>query len=142
MPSATSSDYLYQHQLDYLLKNVDWTPPTSIWVGLFTTVPNLSGLGGVEVPTSGTNYGRIEVLASNGWQGPSGSNMEYSNVSDLTFQVPTGNWGTIQGAGLFDAQVGGNLLYVAYLTSSKVVNNGDGAPKILSGQLRILRATC
>lgn len=142
MPSATTSDYLYDKQMNYLLKNTAWTPPSSLWAGLFTTVPSLTGTGGVEVSTSGTNYGRIEVLASNGWQGPSGTNREFSNISDLTFLVPTGNWGTIQGAGLYDAQVGGNLIYVAYLTTSKVVNNGDGAPKILAGQLRITRATC
>lgn len=142
MPSATTSNYLYDKQMDYLLKNVSWTPPSSLWVALFTTVPNLDGTGGVEVSTSGTNYGRIEILASGGWQGPSGTDREYSNISDLTFLVPTGNWGTIHGAGLYDASVGGNLMYVAYLTTPKVVNNGDGAPKILAGQLRITRATC
>jgi hypothetical protein len=142
MPSATTSNYLYNKQMNYLLKNTSWTPPSSLWVALFTTVPSLDGTGGVEVSTSGTNYGRIEIQAANGWQGPSGSNQEYSNISDLTFQVPTANWGTIQGAGLYDAQTGGNLMYVAYLTTAKVVNNGDGAPKILAGQLRITRATC
>ena len=69
--------------------------------------------------------GRIQILASNGWQGPSGANREYSNISDLTFNVPTANWGTIQGAGLYDAQSAGNLFYVAYLTTPKTINNGD-----------------
>lgn len=142
MPSATTSDYLYDKQMNYLLKNIAWTPPTSIWVALFTTVPALNGTGGVEVSTSGTNYSRVEIPAGSGWQGPSGTNREFSNSTDIVFQVPTANWGTIQGAGLYDAAVGGNLLYVAYLTTPKVVNNGDGAPKILAGQLRITRAYC
>lgn len=86
--------------------------------------------------------GRLQILASNGWQGPSGANLEYSNISDLTFNVPTANWGTVTGAGLYDIQTSGNIFYVAYLTTSKTVNNGDGAPKILAGQLRITRSTC
>jgi len=142
MPSATTSNFLHDAQMNYLLKNTAWTAPSSLWVALFTTVPALDGTGGVEVSTSGTNYGRIQILASNGWQGPSGANREYSNISDLTFNVPTANWGTIQGAGLYDAQTSGNMYYVAYLTTPKTVNNGDGAPKILAGQLRITRATC
>lgn len=71
-----------------------------------------------------------------------GANREFSNISDLTYNVPTSNWGTIAGAGLYDAQTAGNMYYVAYLTTPKTVNNGDGAPKILAGQLRITRATC
>lgn len=109
--------------MNYLLKNVLFSPPASLWISLFTTVPALDGTGGVEVSTSGTNYGRIQILQTNGWQGPSGANREYSNISDLTFNVPTANWGTIQGAGLYDAQTTGNLFYVAYLTTPKTVNN-------------------
>lgn len=97
---------------------------------------------GLKYPPPGTNYGRIQILAAGGWQGPSGANREYSNISDLTFNVPTANWGTVQGAGLFDASTAGNLFFVAYLTTPKTVNNGDGAPKILAGQMRITRAVC
>lgn len=142
MPSATTSDYLHDKRMDYLLKGVPYTAPSSLWVALYTTAPGLNGVGGVEVSTSGTNYGRIQVLASNGWQGPNGTNREYSNISDLVFLVPTGNWGTITSAGLYDAETGGNLYYVSYLATSKPVSNGDGAPKILAGQLRISRAVC
>ncbi len=143
MPSATTSDYLYEKQLDYLLSNTSWTAPSSIFVSLFTTVPALDGTGGTEVSNSSTGYGRVSIAAG-GWTGPSGSNKEYSNTSDIQFSTPTANWGTINGAGLYDSDIGGtnNLLFVAYLTTPKVVNNGDGAPKILAGQLRITRATC
>ena len=92
--------------------------------------------------TAGTNYGRVEILASSGWTGPAGANKEYSNIADIAYLVPTANWGTVTGAGLFDASTGGNLTYVATLTTPKTVNNGDGAPRMLAGQLRISRATC
>lgn len=125
-----------------LLKATPYTPPGSLWVALFTTVPALTGTGGVEVSTSGTNYGRVQILANTGWAGPSGTNQEYSNSADISYLVPTANWGTITGAGLYDASSGGNLYYVATLTSPKTVNNGDGAPRILAGQLRVSRAVC
>lgn len=142
MPSSTATDYQHQKFMDLFLKNTSYTPPTSLWVAMFTTVPALAGTGGTEVSTSGTNYGRVEILSSTGWTGPSGANKEYSNIADISFLVPTANWGTITGAGLYDASTGGNLTYVATLTTPKTVNNGDGAPRILAGQLRISRATC
>jgi len=145
MPSATTSDYLYNQQMAYLLSNTAWTAPAAIWVALFTALPSLdeTTTPGQEVNTSGTGYGRVSIGAG-GWSGPSGVNLEYNNTGDIQFGTPTANWGTIVGAGLYDSDAGGtnNLLFVASLTTSKVVNNGDGAPKILAGQLRITRATC
>lgn len=142
MPSSTTSNYLTQKLLDLALKNTAWTPPATHYVAFCVTVPSLAGTGGVEVSTSGTGYARQPVSASGGWAGPSGANQEYSNVSDIIFAVPTANWGTISGAAIYDAAVGGNLLWVATLTTPKTVSNGDGAPRILAGQLRIARATC
>lgn len=143
MPSATTSNYLHQRQVEYLLNNTTWTPPTSTFVALFTSAPSLDGTGGTEVSNSGTAYSRIAVPAGD-WNGPSGGNLEYTNANDIQFSVPTANWGTITAAGLYDSAIGGsnNLLYVAFLTTSKIVSNGDGAPRILAGQLRIARATC
>lgn len=142
MPSATTSNFLHDAQMKYLLKNTAWTAPASLYIALFTTVPALDGTGGAEVSTSGTNYSRIQISSGVSWNGPSGTNREYSNANDLLFSVPSANWGTIVGAGLYDASTSGNLFYIAYLTTPKTVNNGDGAPKILAGQLRISRAVC
>lgn len=142
MPSATSSNFLHNAQMNYLLHNTSWTPPTSLYVALFVTAPGLDGTGGTEVATGGgTAYARVAIAVGQ-WAGPSGANLEYSNIADLTFNVPTANWGTISAAGLYDAETVGNMFYVAYLTTPKTVNNGDGAPKILANQLRITRATC
>lgn len=129
--------------MEYVLYGTSYTPPGTVYVALFTTVPALAGTGGVEVSTSGTAYARQSIVCSTvGFQGPSGANLEYSNKLDLTYGVPTANWGTITGAGIYDASTSGNLMWVATLTTPKVVNNGDGAPRILAGQLRISRATC
>lgn len=144
MPSSTNSDYLFQKQLDYLLKNTAWTPPSSLYLALFTTLPAVDGTGGVEVSVTGTAYARAQILASNGWTGPymNNGNIEYSNANDITFVTPTANWGTIVGSGLYDASTGGNLYYISSIAVPKVVNLGDGAPRVLSGLLKIARATC
>lgn len=143
MASSTQSNYITTKQMDRLLLGVDWTPPTSIWVALFTSVPNLDGTSGVEVSTSGTGYGRKEIVqGSSGWNGASGSALTYSNVNDIVFDTPTQDWGTVRGFGLYDAEVDGNLLYVGYLSTSKTVAATDNAPRILANQLRISRATC
>jgi hypothetical protein len=143
MPSATTSNYLHIKQMDYFLKGVAWTPPSSLWVALFITVPALDNTGGTEVTASaGTNYSRVQVLPSH-WSSGGTANLEYSNNIDIIFNVP-GNtsWGTITGCGLYDATTGGNLFCVAYLTTNKSVSSGDGAPKIQASQLRLARATC
>ena len=143
MPSATTSDYLYDKQLTYLLANIAWTAPANIYVGLFTTTPNLDGIGGIEVSNTATGYSRQAVVAG-GWTGPTGVNREFSNTADIQYGTPSDNWGTVVSAGLYDSDIGGsnNLLFTAVLVTPKTVNNGDGAPKILAGQLRISRATC
>lgn len=143
MPSSTSTNYQFNKLMTFFLEGAPYVPPTSLWLALFTTVPGLAGTGGVEVSTSGTAYGRQQILqAESSWNGPSGTNQEWSNAADITYNVPTGNWGTVTGAGLYDAETGGNLLYTATLATSKTVNSGDGAPRVLAGQLKISRATC
>lgn len=148
MAGASTSDFLHKKQMDYLLKNgsADWKP-VNIYVALLTgtiQIPaQLTGSGLNEVSTASTGYTRKSVTS---WTGAaaSDSNLTYSNTDDITFGVPNPgtNWGTITGTALFDAETGGNLLYIAELSTPKTVSGGDGAPKILAGQLRISRASC
>lgn len=142
MPSSNESNYLNTKICDSILKGQQWTPPTAIWVALFTTVPNLDGTTGVEVSTSGTGYARQQIQQGSGWTGPAGNTLVYSNTNDIVFDTPTANWGTIRGVGMYDAQVDGNLLYAAFLNNTKPVSASDNAPRIPAGQLRIARATC
>lgn len=154
MPSATTSNYLHVSQLRELLHGTTFTYPTVLYVGLWVTTPTDYGtilgaqITGTEVATgAGTNYARVPINCVNGAGGwtnnPVTPNFEFSNASDIVFNVPGAtNWGQITGAGLWDAATGGKLIFIANLTSPKQVNSGDGAPKILQNQLRILRAIC
>ena len=142
MPSSSSSNQYTQYLTEYLLRGTTFTRPTNgIWVALYTTVPQLDGTGGVEVSTAGTGYQRVQIPDA-GWTGPSGTNLQYSNTNVLTFSVPTGNWGTIVGSGLMDAQTGGNLIYICYSTTPKTISLGDGAAQIPANSIIVQRATC
>ena len=144
MPSSTLSNATSQQFLDYLLKGVAMpTMPNSLWLALFTTSPNASGTGGVEVSTSGTGYSRIELPRSAAtWSGPTGTNQEYNNTNELVFPVPTGNWGTVVSLGIYDAQTNGNLVFYSTIATAKGIQLGDGSPRILSSQLKILKSVC
>lgn len=146
MASATTSNYLQQAVLNNILRAEPWTAPTTIYVALFTNgAPSLNGTGGTEVAENAqTNYTRVAIPAGpTSWSTASGVNQEYSNLIEIVYNVPGSQaWGTITSCGLYDAQTGGNLLWVGTIGTAKPVSPGDGAPRILAGQLKISRATC
>lgn len=138
MPSSTASDLQYRRNMRQILTNTPYTPPTTLYVALMITVPNSANTGGTEV--SGVNYARVAVPCTVANWTESGN--LFSNTNELTWQVPGGAWGTVTGACLFDAATGGQMIYFATLTTSKTISAGDGAPRILAGQLQFNRATC
>ncbi len=114
------SNYLERKLLDHVFRNVAYTQPTTVYVALFTTVPAGDGTGGVEV--SGGSYARqaITFTAAAG-----GAPASIPNNALVQFPTATANWGTIVGAGIYDAATGGNLLEMGPLTASKTVATGD-----------------
>ena len=144
MPSSTLSNTTSAQYLNYLLKGeVLPTLPGSLWLALFTTTPSLNGTGGVEVSTSGTGYARVELPRTAGtWTATGNGNQEYNNTTDLIFPVPTGNWSTIVSLGIYDSASNGNLIFISSIATAKAVNLGDGSPRILAGQFKVLRAVC
>lgn len=122
---AGLSDYYENKVIDHMLRGQTFTPPSTIYVGLYTTAPTDAG-GGTEV--SGNGYARQSITLT------AASGGSTSNSSDITFPQATGNWGTIVAAGLFDASSGGNLLAWNNLTESKNITDGD-VLKIPAGQL-------
>jgi hypothetical protein len=121
------SDYYENKILDHMLRNQVFSPPTTIYVALYTASPSDSG-GGTEV--SGGSYARQSAT----FNAASGGSI--TNSADITFPQATANWGTIVSVGLFDASTAGNLLWYGDLTQSKTVNNGD-IFKISAGNLTV-----
>lgn len=112
------SNFLEDKIIDKLLRNQAYTPPSAIYLALFTVTPSDSG-GGTEV--SGNAYARTAIVFS----APTPPGVT-SNNADVTFPTASGgNWGTVVAVGVFDAATSGNLLLWGALTVSKTVNDGD-----------------
>lgn len=114
------SNYLEQKLLDHVFRNVAYTPPTTVYVALFNTLPAGDGTGGTEV--SGGAYARqaITLGAPTG-----GSPSSVASSALVQYPTATASWGTINGAGIYDAATGGNLLEMGPLATPKTVGTGD-----------------
>jgi hypothetical protein len=44
--------------------------------------------------------------------------------------------------GIYDAAAQGSLIFVSTIATAKSIQLGDGAPRILASQLKVLRAAC
>lgn len=129
--AGSKSDYLENKLLDAVFNGSAWTTISNVWVALFTGT--LSGdTPGTEV--TGGSYARVSTAPAD-WTAASGGALENGNA--ITFPAPTANWGTVTHFGIFDASTSGNALYYGDLTSSRVINNGDGAPSFAAGALDI-----
>lgn len=109
-----------QNLLKHLLGAGAMTMPAALFVALFTTSPTMpAGTGGVEV--TGGAYARQAITFGVTGSGPAVGN----NSALVTFPTATAAWGTIVGAGLYDAATAGNLIDAGPLTSSKTIGIGD-----------------
>src|SRR5574340_242506 len=89
------SNYLEKKLLEHAFRNVVYTPPTTVYVALFNTLPAGDGTGGTEV--SGGAYARqaITLGAATG-----GSPTSTTNSALIQYPTATASWGTINGAGM------------------------------------------
>ena len=125
--ASEMSTYLQDKVVNLSLRNTAYTPPTTVYVGLFTTTLTAGG-SGTEV--SGGSYARTSVTFSASSSGATASN------ADVTFPTATASWGTVTYVGLYDASTGGNLLYFTPLDVAKTIDSGD-IFKITSGNLTV-----
>lgn len=97
-----------------------YTMPATVYLALFTTTPAMpAGTGGVEV--SGGGYARQPITFGVSGSGPAVA----SNSALVQFPTATADWGTVVGAGLYDALTGGNLIDAGPLQVAKTIGVGD-----------------
>lgn len=114
---AKFSDYFENVIINHLFRNQPFTPPATLYLGLYTVAPTDEG-GGTEV--SGGGYARQPFTLT----APTTAGVT-ENADTITFPTATADWGTIVAVGIFDAETGGNLLMWGNLTTSKTVSTGD-----------------
>lgn len=94
------SDWFGQKLLDEVFNNVDYTPPSTVYLALCTTAPTRSS-GGTEV--TGGSYARQPISMASAL-----STADISSDANITFtSMPTC---TVTGAKIMDASTSGNML--------------------------------
>jgi hypothetical protein len=116
---SAKTDTLETAILNHLLRGLPYTPPSALFLGLFTTAPTDAG-GGTEV--SGGSYARQAITPAT-WNAPSGG--ACTNAGTITFPTASASWGTVVAFGLFDSLTGGTLLIWGTPVVNQTVNSGD-----------------
>lgn len=133
------SDYLEAAYLDLTYNGVSITPPSALYIALYTSDPTDADTG-TEV--SGGGYARAQVNPNGGAAPafdlavPDGAGMMVANGDDIEFAAATGAWGTVTHFGMKDAATGGNLLHHGALDEAQTVNSG-GIFRIAAGALKL-----
>lgn len=123
----SKSDYLENWYLQQFVAQF-----TSFYLALYTVMPTDSG-GGTEVV--GNNYSRVSVSMT----AMTLSGNELTNDNTISFDEPSGSWGSIVGVGVFDIASGGNLLYFTELITPK--SAGPGVPFVIAPNKLTIRET-
>src|ERR1051325_881724 len=120
--SVTSSDEL----LDKEFGAVDYTPPTSHWLALYSSAPAADGSGGTELPFT-NGYARLEVTNDKtSWTNASGKSL--SNAIELAFDPASGgDWPTAVAIVLKTLSTGGTVRAHGLLEEPVTVTDGHSA---------------
>lgn len=114
------SDYLENKLVDHTLRNVAYTPATTVYLALFTSSTNAAQLEANTITNelSGSGYARQLVTFNAATSGGT------SNSATVTFSnLPAVTLGFIA---VMDASTAGNILYYAQLGSPVTIAAGDG----------------
>lgn len=117
---AALTDYLENALLNEVLRGVNYVPPTTVYLALFTSATTDAG-GGTEV--TGGSYARQAVtFDAPGAVGTAGAGVT-ANSGTITYtNMPTA---VVTHCAIFDAVTAGNMLLHGALTASKNVSAGD-----------------
>lgn len=112
--------YLQDKIVKHFLQNSSQSPPSSLWLALFSVEPtDYAGTNGTEVSTPG--YARQLItfegyndLGNEGittYEGYTYYPTEYRNTNEIVFSVSNGIFGGgVVSAGVYDAEIDGNML--------------------------------
>tara|TARA_R110000787_G_scaffold35731_2_gene91493 strand:+ start:4920 stop:5315 length:396 start_codon:yes stop_codon:yes gene_type:complete len=116
----SATNFLEDEILDHILGEGvrNFTPSTTLYIGLFTAVAD--GEAGSVTEVSGNGYARTAVTFN------AASSSACTNSGDVTFPAASGGaWGTITHIGVYSALTVGDLYFVGSLSASKTVDDGD-----------------
>lgn len=121
------TDYLESNLMNLVFRNVAWTPPTTVYLALFTTATADSGVAGTEV--AGGSYARQPVaFATTATIGllVSSADVEFLNM-------PAAN---VTHGALMTALTGGSQMAQGPLAVAQLLASGN-AIRFLAGQVQV-----
>ena len=110
--------------LDQNFGAVAFTPPTAVFVSLFTTAPTDYGAGSGGVEVTGGSYARSSVT-NNLTNFPVAAARAKSNGTAIAFTSPTAAWGTVVAFGYYSAITGGTWIGGGDLTTNQTISSGN-----------------
>lgn len=108
--------------LDALLGD-GFSPPSNVWIALYTAIPSALG-GGTEVSVG--SYSRVEV-SNDGTTWPAASSGSKANGIAVIFPTASASWGTIVGFGIHDDPSADSLVTWGILGTPQAIALGDTA---------------
>lgn len=123
---SEASDYLENKIIDHLLRNQAFTPPSIIYVALFTAVTGLEA-NNPTAEVSGGSYARQIITLSAASGGAS------SNSADITFPQASASWGTVSHFAIVDHATNTtwgtnvNVLTWSPVDTNRLIDSGDTA---------------
>ena len=108
------TNYITDALLNYLFRASSFTPASTFYVGLSTTLIDEAGV--VSEPSGGAYARQPITRASASWTAP-GSVHYITNSTVIDFPESTASWGTIKAIFLANASTSGSVLYFDNLDS-------------------------
>jgi len=108
------TNYITDALLNYLFRASSFTPASTFYVGLSTTL--IDETGAVSEPSGGAYTRQPITRASASWTAP-GSVHYITNSTVIDFPESTASWGTIKAIFLANASTSGSVLYFDNLDS-------------------------
>ena len=108
--------FLENEVLDHVFRNASYTPPATVYIGLYTTA---TGAGGTGTEVTGGSYARQSMAFDASASGA------IDNTAAVEFPTATASWGTVTHTAVLDAATSGNMLAETALTASKPIGDGD-----------------
>jgi len=116
------TNYTENKLIDHIFRTGSFTKPTTLYIGLITTL--VDGEAGTVTEVTGAGYARVARNPLDANWAASTTNGTTSNIASIDFPAATADWGTVTSFGIWDAITGGNLLIYSNLTTSRNITNG------------------
>ena len=105
--------------VNYLLRGVTPTVPSSWFLALYTTNPTYLDAGTEVSSSGGSNYARMPITFG------APSNGSVANTGQIDFSVAGSVWGNITYAAIRDNITTGHLLFYGALVTPRYIGAGD-----------------